>query len=125
MECFTLSKQLIRAGNRHVPVIVVTSTIMLRSECACQIIIITTGLLVDNAKGGSNDNKITGPLEIGVIGVKPFFFYDGSIRGSDILILQLLSKKLGFKYNLTMVNSFDIVVKMVRPIAWAKCTIFI
>ena len=98
---------------------------MLRSECGCQIIVITTGLLlVVNAKGGGNDNKITGPLEIGVTGAKPFFFYDGSIRGSDILILQLLSKKLGFKYNLTIVNNFDTVVKMVRPLAWTKCLVF-
>ena len=79
-----------------------------------------TVLLVVNAKVGNGnvlkkeDNKIGGPLEIGVTGAKPFFFYDGSIRGSDMLILQLLSKKLGFKYNLKIVNNYDILVKMVR-----------
>ena len=79
-----------------------------------------TVLLVVNAKGANDnvlkkeDNKIGGPLEIGVTGAKPFFFYDGSIRGSDMLILQLLSKKLGFKYNLKIVNNYDILVKMVR-----------
>ena len=81
-----------------------------------------------NAKGGSNNgiekkdedvhNKITGPLKIGVTGAKPFFSYDGSIKGSDIMILQLLSKKLDFEYNLTIVNTFDIMVKMVRLWAW-------
>ena len=77
-------------------------------------------LLVVNAKGGNDnvlkkeDTKIGGPLEIGVTGAKPFFFYEGSIRGSDMLIIQLLSKKLGFKYNLTIVNNFDVMVKMVR-----------
>ena len=77
-----------------------------------------------NAKGGSYngikkkdkdaDNKITGPLKIGVTGIKPFFSYDGSIKGSDNMILKLLSNKLGFQYNLTIVNNFDIMVKMVR-----------
>ena len=99
---------------------------MLISECTWHIIVITTCtvLTMVNAKGGSNngikkkdkdaDNKITGPLKIGVTGAKPFFSYDGSIKGSDIMILQMLSKKLGFQYNLTIVNNFDIMVKMVR-----------
>ena len=108
---------------------------MLPSRCAWQIIVTTTVLIMVHANGGNNnrikdkekymDNKITRPLKIVVTGARPFFFYDGSIRGSDILIIQLLSKKLGFKYNLTMVNNFDTVVKMVRPLAWAKCLVFI
>ena len=84
----------------------------------------TTLLIMVHAKGGNNtrikkneknmDNKFTRPLKIVVTGIRPFFFYDGSIRGSDMLILQLLSKKLGFKYNLKIVNNYDILVKMVR-----------
>ena len=79
-----------------------------------------TVLLVVNAKGANDnvlkkeDNKIGGPLEIGVTGAKPFFFYDGSIRGSDMLILQLLRKKLGFEYNLKAGMNFETIVKMVR-----------
>ena len=96
---------------------------MLISECVWHIIAITTVLQEINAKSENNsgikkkektDNKITGALTIGVTGIKPFFSYDGSIKGSDNMILQLLSKKLGFQYNLTIVNNFDIMVKMVR-----------
>ena len=65
-------------------------------------------------------NKFTVPLEIGVYGTKPFFFYDGSIRGSDILILQLMSKKLGFNYNLKIVD-YENLVKLVRVGINAKC----
>ena len=98
-------------------------------------IFMTTLLIMVHAKGGNNtrikkneknmDNKFTRPLKIVVTGIRPFFFYDGSIRGSDILIIQLLSKKLGFKYNLTIVRNFDTVVKMVRHLAWARCLVFI
>ena len=48
--------------------------IMLRSECAWQISIMATVLLVVNAKVGNGnvlkkeDNKIGGPLEIGRVG---------------------------------------------------------
>ena len=108
---------------------------MLRSRCAWQITVLTTVLILVHAKDGNNnrikknennmDNKFTRPLKIAVTGIRPFFFYDGSIRGSDILIIQLLSKKLGFKYNLTIVRNFDTVVKMVRHLAWARCLVFI
>ena len=73
-----------------------------------------------NKKEGSLADKFSVPLEIGVYGPKPFFYYDGSIRGSDILILQLLSKKLGFTYNLKIVD-FENLVKLVGFGINAKC----
>ena len=50
-------------------------------------------------------------LEIGVLGEWPHFFLeDGIVRGSDILMIDLLSKKLGFSYKLTVVDTSDNVV---------------
>ena len=62
----------------------------------------------------NTDSSMAVPLKIGMTGTKPFFFYDGSIRGSDMLILQLLRKKLGFEYNLKAGMNFETIVKMVR-----------
>ena len=83
-----------------------------------------------NSKAGNNNGmskkegafsiKFSAPLEIGVYGAKPFFFYDGSIRGSDVIILQLLSKKLGFTYNLKIVD-YENMVKLVGVGINAKC----
>ena len=40
-------------------------------------------------------------LKIGGAGVKPWFYVeDGELRGSDPLMIDLLSEKLGFSYSL-------------------------
>ena len=103
---------------------------MLISDCATKLMVFVSIHDVVNSMAGKNNemnkkertlaNKFSVPLEIGVYGAKPFFFYDGSIRGSDIIILQLLSKKLGFTYNLKIVD-FENLVKLVRVGINAKC----
>ena len=61
-------------------------------------------------------------LRIGMVGVKPYLFREGSkVRGRDMLLLQLLSKKLRFNYNITFgTSSFGSIVKMVRH-EWIQC----
>ena len=103
---------------------------MLISDCATNLIVFVSIHHMVNSMAGNNNemnkkekalaNKFSVPLEIGVYGAKPFFFYDGSIRGSDIIILQLLSKKLGFTYNLKIVD-FENLVKLVGAGINAKC----
>ena len=54
-------------------------------------------------------------LRIGMVGVKPHLFLEGSkVRGTDMLLLQLLSKKLKFRYNISFGTSFGSIVQMVR-----------
>ena len=54
-------------------------------------------------------------LRIGMVGVKPYLFLERSkVRGRDMLLLQLLSKKLKFRYNISLGRSFDSIVEMVR-----------
>ena len=53
-------------------------------------------------------------LDIGVTGARPYFFFeDGVMKGSDILMIELLCKNLGFKCNLKLVNSLEKAVQMV------------
>ena len=55
-------------------------------------------------------------LNIGGAGVIPWFYIeDGKLRGSDVLMVELLSEKLGFSYTLEM-NSFVDVFTKVRNI---------
>ena len=50
-------------------------------------------------------------LKIGVLGYWPHFFIEDNVmKGSDILMIELLSKKLNFLYNLTVVDTYDNVV---------------
>ena len=57
-------------------------------------------------------------LKIGMIGTTPYFFVkDGRIMGSDLQLVQLFSKKMGFSYKLTVVPAFERLVFMVR---WRK-----
>ena len=54
-------------------------------------------------------------LKVGMAGLKPYLFRHGrEVKGMDMLLLQLLSKKLNFNFNTSFATSFDIVVKMVR-----------
>ena len=47
-------------------------------------------------------------LKIGVLGYWPHFFIEDNVmKGSDILMIELLSKKLNFLYNLTVVDTYD------------------
>ena len=47
-------------------------------------------------------------LKIGVLGFWPHFFIEDNVmKGSDILMIELLSKKLNFLYNLTVVDTYD------------------
>ena len=98
---------------------------MLNTVSNLQWILIVSVLPVVNAESGRTivdgvnmekniENLITGTLEIGMCGTRPFFFYDGSIKGSDVLILELLSKKMGFKYTVRILNHFEKLVQLVR-----------
>ena len=50
-------------------------------------------------------------LNIAVFGEWPYFLVKGNeTKGSDILMIELLSKKLGFSYNLTIVDTPEQVV---------------
>ena len=54
-------------------------------------------------------------LRVAIVGVKPYLFLDGrDVKGSDLLLIQLLSKKLNFNYNLSFVPDFDKIVLMVK-----------
>ena len=54
-------------------------------------------------------------LKIAMIGVKPYLFLDGrEVKGSDLHLLQLLSKKLNFNYSMTFATEFDKIVMMVN-----------
>ena len=59
--------------------------------------------------------KIGSELRIGIMGVVPNIYIDEDdvIRGSDITALRSLSEKMGFKYNISLVRSFDAVVNQV------------
>ena len=47
-------------------------------------------------------------LRVAMMGVKPYLFLDGrEVKGSDLLLMQLLSKKLNFNYKLSFVPDFD------------------
>ena len=53
-------------------------------------------------------------LRVAMMGVKPYLFLDGrEVKGSDLLLMQLLSKKLNFNYKLSFVPDFDKIVIMV------------
>ena len=39
-----------------------------------------------------------------------FFLEDNVVKGSDVLMIDMLSKKLGFSYKLTVVDTSDNVV---------------
>ena len=53
-------------------------------------------------------------LRIGMLGTTPYFFVkDGRIMGSDMQMVQLLSKKMGFSYKLTVVRTFEKLVHLV------------
>ena len=103
---------------------------MLISDCTTYLMVFVSIHHMANSMAGNNNemnkkvgtlaNKFSVPLEIGVYGAKPFFFYDGSIRGSDVTILQLLSKKLGFTYNLKIVD-YENLVKLVGVGINATC----
>ena len=54
-------------------------------------------------------------LKIGVLGFWPHFFVeDNAMKGSDILMIELLSEKLNFLYNLTYVDTYDNVFMEVK-----------
>ena len=54
-------------------------------------------------------------LRIGMLGTTPYFFVkDNKVMGSDMLMVELLSKKLGFSYKVTVVPFFEKMVQMVR-----------
>lgn len=54
-------------------------------------------------------------LRIGMTGPTPYFFVkDDRIMGSDMQMVQLLSEKMGFSYNLTVVRTMEKLVRMVR-----------
>ena len=54
-------------------------------------------------------------LHIGVLGFWPHFFVqDFKMKGSDILMIELLSKKLDFSYKLTFVDTYENVVTEVK-----------
>ena len=56
-------------------------------------------------------SKAKDHLEIGVLGEWPHFFLeDNVVKGSDVLMIDMLSKKLGFSYKLTVVDTSDNVV---------------
>ena len=67
---------------------------------------------------GSSDQNLRNPahpvgefLKIAMIGVKPYLFLDGrEVKGSDLHLLQLLSKKLNFNYSKTFATEFDKIV---------------
>ena len=59
----------------------------------------------------SNRNR---DLKIGMLGTTPYFFVkDNRIMGSDMLMVQLLSEKMGFSYELNVVRTFEKLVFMV------------
>ena len=47
-------------------------------------------------------------------GGKPWFYVEnGELKGSDVMLVRLLSKKLGFKYEMKVVGWHNLVVEMV------------
>ena len=49
-------------------------------------------------------NEVPKSLDFGITSLPPHFFLkDGKIRGSDVLILELVAKKLDFKINVVKV----------------------
>ena len=49
-----------------------------------------------------------------MLGTTPYFFVkDNRIMGSDMLMVQLLSEKMGFSYELNVVRTFEKLVFMV------------
>ena len=60
-------------------------------------------------------------LKIGVLGFWPqFFIEDNVMKGSDLLMIELLSKKLNFLYKLTAVDTYDNVVSEVEYDSFCK-----
>ena len=59
---------------------------------------------------GEND----GFLKIGKVGYLPWHFVkNGITKGSDMKLIEIISAKLNFSYNVVIVNNFDEVVQMV------------
>ena len=47
-------------------------------------------------------------------GGKPWFYVEnGKLKGSDVMLVELLSKKLRFKYEMKVVGWHNLVVEMV------------
>ena len=66
------------------------------------------GLAPDESSNRNRD------LRIGMLGTTPYFFVkDNRIMGSDMLMVQLLSEKMGFSYELNVVRTFEKLVFMV------------
>ena len=53
-------------------------------------------------------------IQVAMGGAKPWFYVEnGELKGSDVMLVRLLSKKLGFKYEMKAVGWHDLVVEMV------------
>ena len=53
-------------------------------------------------------------LKVAMGGGKPWFYVEnGELKGSDVMLVRLLSKKLGFKYDMRVVGWHNLVVEMV------------
>ena len=71
----------------------------------------------NNVKELMEQQKSGTSLDIGVTGARPYFFFeDGVMKGSDIVLIELLCNKLGFKCNLILINSLTKAVQMVSEI---------
>ena len=56
-------------------------------------------------------------LNIGCAGVRPWVYPDNNeLKGSDILMVELLSKKLGFTYDVMLERNYDDLFKGVMQI---------
>ena len=76
-------------------------------------------IVVNHGTRGEDTSSLHGTegpafLRIGMLGTTPYFFVkDGRIMGSDMQMVQLLSKKMGFSYKLTVVRTFEKLVHLV------------
>ena len=53
-------------------------------------------------------------ITVAMGGGKPWFYVEnGKLKGSDVMLVELLSKKLRFKYEMNVVGWHNLVVEMV------------